>query len=59
MPLSCEQTLVVPLLTRVELERFTAFTHLNLDVSPGINILMGARRWPGSYQAVLRSSCTP
>ena len=32
---------LVPL-TRVELERFTAFTHLNLDVSPGINILIGA-----------------
>ena len=29
-------------LTRVELERFTAFTHLNLDVSPGINVLLGA-----------------
>ena len=29
-------------LTRVELERFTAFTHLDLEVSPGINILIGA-----------------
>ena len=29
-------------LTRVTLERFTAFTHLSLDVSPGINILIGA-----------------
>ena len=29
-------------LTRVELERFTAFTHLNLEVSPSINVLMGA-----------------
>lgn len=36
----CAETLVP--LTRVELERFTAFTHLNLDVSPGINILIGA-----------------
>ncbi|HBP53653.1 MAG TPA: AAA family ATPase [Synechococcus sp. UBA8638] len=29
-------------LTRVELERFTAFTHLDLEVSPGINVLIGA-----------------
>lgn len=29
-------------LTRVELECFTAFTHLNLEVSPGINVLIGA-----------------
>jgi len=26
----------------VELERFTAFTHLDLEVSPGINVLVGA-----------------
>lgn len=32
---------LVPL-TRVELERFTAFTHLSLELSPGINILIGA-----------------
>lgn len=29
-------------LTRVELERFTAFTHLDLELSPGINVLIGA-----------------
>ena len=29
-------------LTRVELERFTAFSKLELDLSPGINILVGA-----------------
>ena len=29
-------------LTRVQLERFTAFTHLDLEVSPGINVLIGA-----------------
>ena len=29
-------------LTRVKLERLTAFTHLNLEVSPGINVLIGA-----------------
>ena len=29
-------------LTRVELERFTAFSKLELDLSPGINVLVGA-----------------
>ena len=29
-------------LTRVELRRFTAFSHLKLDLSPGINVLVGA-----------------
>ena len=29
-------------LTRVELERFTAFSKLTLDLSPGINVLVGA-----------------
>ena len=29
-------------LTRVELDQFTAFTHLELDLSPGINVLVGA-----------------
>ncbi len=29
-------------LTRVELEYFTAFTSLNLDLCPGINVLIGA-----------------
>lgn len=29
-------------LTRVELERFTAFSHMKLDLSPGINVLVGA-----------------
>lgn len=29
-------------LTRVEPERFTAFTHLDLELSPGINVLIGA-----------------
>ena len=29
-------------LTRVELNQFTAFTHLELDLSPGINVLVGA-----------------
>ena len=29
-------------LTRVELEHFTAFSKLGLDLSPGINVLVGA-----------------
>ena len=29
-------------LTRVKLERFTAFGHLDLELSPGINVLVGA-----------------
>ena len=29
-------------LTKVRLERFTAFEHLELDLSPGINVLVGA-----------------
>ena len=29
-------------LTRVELEHFTAFAKLGLDLSPGINVLVGA-----------------
>ena len=29
-------------LTRVELENFTAFTSLKLDLSPGVNVLVGA-----------------
>ena len=29
-------------LTSVELERFTAFSHMKLDLSPGINVLVGA-----------------
>ena len=29
-------------LTRVRLERFTAFEELDLELSPGINVLVGA-----------------
>ena len=29
-------------LTRVELENFTAFRSLKLDLSPGVNVLVGA-----------------
>ena len=29
-------------LTRIRLERFTAFEHLDLNLSPGINVFIGA-----------------
>ena len=29
-------------LTKIEMERFTAFSRLKLNVSPGINVLVGA-----------------
>ena len=32
----------VETLTRIRLERFTAFKHLDLDLSPGINVFIGA-----------------
>ena len=41
-------------LTRVELERFTAFTHLDLELSPGINVLIGAN---GTGKTHLLKAC--
>ena len=36
------QTREHPTLTRIRLERFTAFEHIELALSPGVNVLIGA-----------------
>ena len=41
-------------LTRVRLERFTAFSHLDLELSPGINVFVGAN---GTGKTHLMKAC--
>ena len=41
-------------LTKVKLERFTAFSNLELDLSPGVNILIGAN---GTGKTHLMKAC--
>ena len=41
-------------LTRVRLERFTAFSHLDLELSPGINVFIGAN---GTGKTHLLKAC--
>ena len=41
-------------LTRVEFDHFTAFTHLDLELSPGINVLVGGN---GTGKTLLMKAC--